>query len=109
VFFGSPNYFIYLAKLYFDSSRVSLVFSHHFQIGKTNHGRTLYGRATRPIDACLCPVGALSLYLLMCFNMTHEFKDFILLDWLDNSKWLDVKLLVDPSGGQFEKPMSNGS
>jgi hypothetical protein len=41
--------------------------------------------------------------------MTHEFEDFILLDWLDNKKWFDVKLLVDPSGGSFMKPMSNDS
>jgi hypothetical protein len=79
------------------------------QIGKTNHGRTLYGRATRHIDACLCPVGALSFYLTMRFNMTHEFEDFLLSDWLDNKKWFNVKLLVDPSGGAYEKPMSNDS
>jgi hypothetical protein len=45
--------------------------------------------------------------LLMRFNMIHKFEDFLLLDWLDNSRWFDVKLLVDPSGGQFDKPMSN--
>jgi hypothetical protein len=45
----------------------------------------------------------------MRFNVTHEFDDFVLSDWLDNSKWFDVKLLVDPSGGQFDKPMSNDS
>jgi hypothetical protein len=39
--------------------------------------------------------------------MTHEFEDFILLDWLENKKWFNIKLLVDPSRGSFEKPMSN--
>jgi hypothetical protein len=43
------------------------------------------------------------------FNVTHEFEDFTLSDWLDNSKWFDVKLLVDPSGSRFEKAMSNDS
>jgi hypothetical protein len=43
------------------------------------------------------------------FNVTHEFEDFTLSDWLDNSKWFDVKLLVDPSGGRFEKAMTNDS
>jgi hypothetical protein len=35
--------------------------------------------------------------------MTHEFEDFVLSDWLENKKWFDIKLLVDPSGGSFEK------
>jgi hypothetical protein len=45
----------------------------------------------------------------MRFNMTHKFEDFVLSDWLENKKLFDVKLLVDPSGGSFEKPMSNDS
>jgi hypothetical protein len=45
----------------------------------------------------------------MHFNVTHEFEDFVLSDWLDNEKWFDVKLLVDPSGGEFKKPRSNNS
>jgi hypothetical protein len=61
----------------------------------------------RHIDVRLCPVGALSFYLSMRFNVTHEFEDFHLCDWLDNSKWFDVKLLVDPSGGEFSREMSN--
>jgi hypothetical protein len=43
------------------------------------------------------------------FNVTHEFENFTLSDWLDNKKWFDVKLLVDPSGGRFEKAMTNDS
>jgi hypothetical protein len=38
--------------------------------------------------------------------MTHEFEDYVLSDWLENKKWFDLKLLVDPSGGSVEKPMS---
>ncbi len=45
----------------------------------------------------------------MRFNVTHEFEDFLLSDWLDNSRWFDVKLLVDPSGGEFSREMSNDS
>jgi hypothetical protein len=30
-------------------------------------------------------------------------------DWLDNSWWLDVKLLVDPSGGELAREISNYS
>jgi hypothetical protein len=63
----------------------------------------------RHIDVRLCPVGALSFYLSMRFNVTHEFEDFLLSDWLDNSRWFDVKLLVDPSGGEFSREMSNDS
>jgi hypothetical protein len=63
--------------------------------GKTNHGRILYGRATRHKEVELCCVGALSFYLSYRFFCTHEFQDFTVEDWMDNSKWFDVKLLVD--------------
>jgi hypothetical protein len=42
-----------------------------------------------------CCVGGLAFYLAMCFHMTREFEEFTLHDWLDNSKWFDVKLLFD--------------
>jgi hypothetical protein len=61
----------------------------------------------RHIDVCLCPVGALSFYLSMRFNVMHEFEDFLLSDWLDNSRWFDVKLLVDLSGSEFSREICN--
>jgi hypothetical protein len=41
--------------------------------------------------------------------MTRECEEFTLLDWLDNSKWFDVKLLVDATklGTDYFKVMSN--
>ena len=59
----------------------------------------------------LCALGGLSFYLMMRFQATHEFEDFTVSDWLDNSKWFDVKLLVDASvaGVDYMVPMSNDS
>jgi hypothetical protein len=36
-------------------------------------------------------------------------RTYLLSDWLDNSWWFDVKLLVDPSGGEYAREMSNDS
>ena len=55
-------------------------------LGKTNHGRTLYGRATRHKDVNLCCIGGLAFYLQYRFHCTGEFRDMALEDWLDNSK-----------------------
>jgi hypothetical protein len=60
----------------------------------------------RHINFCLCPVGALAFYLSMPFNIMHKFEDSILSDWLDNYWWFDVKLLVDPSGGEYAREMA---
>lgn len=77
--------------------------------GKTNKGRTLYGRATRHKDVCLCPIGSLSFYLSYRFSVTSEFQqpDFQLEDWLENARWFDVKLLTNVYGDDFKKPMGN--
>ena len=77
--------------------------------GKTNHGRILYGRATRHRDVRLCCVGALSCYLQYRFHVTEEFADFTVEDWCDNQKWFDVKLLVDVGGPLFVNAMKNDS
>ena len=45
----------------------------------------------------LCPVGAMAFYLAMRFDVTEEFKEFTMLNWLDNRSWFDIKLLVDAS------------
>ena len=59
-------------------------------------------------DVLLCPIGALALYLALRFELSNEFKDgFVLEDWLDNSKWFDVKLLVDVWGTDTTKAMKN--
>ena len=82
---------------------VLILFLHLSTKGKTNHGQTLYGRATRHKDVRLCCVGALAFYLMYRFSVTREFEEFTLEDWLDNSKWFSIKLLVDLNGGDFTK------
>jgi hypothetical protein len=77
--------------------------------GKTNHGRVIYSRATRHNDVRLCCIGGLSFYLQYRFWVTGEFKAFTLMDWLDNKKWFDVKLLVDVYGRGFSDSMRNDS
>ena len=72
--------------------------------GKTNqHGLKIFGRALRHKDVALCPFGALSFYLANRFSNTKEFEDFTLDDWKDNSKWFDVKLLVDTTRPELDK------
>ena len=46
--------------------------------GKTNADKVLYGRVMRHVDAQLCPIGALAMYLLIRFEVTkeHESIDF---------------------------------
>jgi hypothetical protein len=44
------------------------------------------------------------------FNTTREFEEYTIEDWSDNSKWFDVKLLVDIQGtNNKEKSMKNRS
>jgi hypothetical protein len=88
---------------------VLILFLHLSTKGKTNHGQTLYGRATRHKDVRLCCVGALAFYLMYRFSVTREFEEFTLEDWLDNSKWFSIKLLVDLNGGDFTKSLNNRS
>lgn len=78
-------------------------------IGKTTHGRKQYGRATRHKDVRLCCIGALAMYVQFRLFCTNEFADFGVEDWLDNSKWFDVKLLADVSAIDFSKEMKNDS
>lgn len=77
--------------------------------GKTNKGRVLYGRATRHRDVRLCCIAGLSFYLMMRFFLTSEFTDFTVDDWLDNSKWFDVKLLVDTNSNDYTREMKYDS
>lgn len=67
------------------------------ETGKTNHGSTLYGRGVRHKNVKMCFVGAFSMYLGYRFHLTREFEvdSFPLENWLDNSTWFDIKLLVD--------------
>lgn len=78
-------------------------------IGKTNHGRLLYGRALRHRNAKLCCIGALSMYLQCRFWITDEFANFTTEDWTNNSKWFDIKLLVDVNGADNTVSMKNDS
>jgi hypothetical protein len=64
-------------------------------LGKTNHGRKIYGRATRHKDVRCCAIGALAMYLTYRFFITNEFADPDF-PWHDNSSWFDTKLLVSP-------------
>ncbi|KAG7347926.1 centromere DNA-binding like protein [Nitzschia inconspicua] len=66
--------------------------------GKVNNGRTLFGRATRHKLPQFCPVGALAMYLQCRFHVTREFNNFTIEDWCTNSRWFDIKLLVDVDG-----------
>lgn len=77
--------------------------------GKTNHGRKMYGRATRHKNVFLCCVGALAFYLMYRFFVTSEFKDFTVEDWMDNEKWFDIKLLIDVNGSDNTVEMKNDS
>ena len=45
----------------------------------------------------------------MRFELTHEFDNFTVEDWLDNAAWFDIKLLVDAGRGDTDRtePMSN--
>jgi hypothetical protein len=43
------------------------------------------------------------------FSITREFENYTLEDWCDNSKWFDVKLLVDVQGTNNMKSMKNRS
>ena len=70
--------------------------------GKTNHGRLLYGRATRHKQVEMCCIGALSFYLSFRFFCTKEFENFTVDDWMDNSSWFDVKLLADIQGDNMK-------
>ena len=51
-------------------------------LGKTNKGRTLYGRAVRHKDVKLCCIGGLALYAQYRFECTGEFAEFTVDDWI---------------------------
>jgi Centromere DNA-binding protein complex CBF3 subunit, domain 2 len=78
-------------------------------LGKTNHGRLLYGRAIRHKDVRLCCIGALSFYLQYRFYVTDEFANMGLDDWFENSTWFDIKLLSDVYSDDHSKEMTNDS
>ncbi len=41
------------------------------------------------------------------FSVTREFENFTLEDWMENSKWFDIKLLVDLQGFDNKKSLKN--
>ena len=54
-------------------------------------------------------MGALSFYLTYHFYVTGEFQNFTSDDWVQNSTWFDVKLLVDVFGNDFKRKISGNS
>ena len=78
-------------------------------LGKTNHGRLLYGRALRHRDVRLCAVGALAFYTIYRFHVTREFSNLTVDDWLNNSTWFDIKLLADTHAPDKTKEMGSDS
>jgi hypothetical protein len=85
--------------------------THTMDTGKTNHGQKLYGRSMRHKEVELCSVGGLAFYLAMRFNLTKEFEEFDLDDFLENEKWFDIKLLTDATRSDHDhtKAMANDS
>lgn len=53
-----------------------------------------------------CSVGAFALYLAQRFEITKEFDDYEVEDFLDNERWFKVKLLVDAFTDDTTKEMS---
>jgi Centromere DNA-binding protein complex CBF3 subunit, domain 2 len=99
---------IYIPKQDTDVHQPYVMIS-QIPIGKTTHGRKQYDRATRHKDPLLCCIGAFAMYVQFHLFCTSKFADFILANWLDNSKWFDVKVLVDVSSNDFTKEMKNDS
>jgi hypothetical protein len=75
--------------------------------GKTNHGQKLYGWLMHHKQVEFCAIGACAFYLMACFYATREFSDMTMEDWCDNSKWFNIKLLVDVGSGNLTKPIKN--
>ena len=78
-----------------------------FFLGKTNKGRILYSRSTRHKDVRLCSIRSLAFYLGLRFDISKEFKNFPLENWLNNNAWFDIKLLADAYGDDFVSPLPN--
>ena len=68
-----------------NSSAAKSVLVHVMRIprGKTNGLKMLYERCIEYKDVNLCPIAALSFYLLACFDRTQEGFFF---DFLDNKQ-----------------------
>jgi hypothetical protein len=74
-------------------------------IDKTNHGRTLYGRATRYKGMLLCCIGALASYLQLRIFLTGELRSFLPEEWLENRNWFEID--VRKLGGVTNCPYVN--
>ena len=49
----------------------------------------------------------MAFYLGLRFDISKEFKDFPLANWLNNDAWFDIKLLADAYGDNFVSPLRN--
>jgi Centromere DNA-binding protein complex CBF3 subunit, domain 2 len=78
-------------------------------MGKTNHGQKLYGRATRHRNVKLCAAGGVAFYMMYRIYCTREFHHYKAEDWMDNQKWFRIKFLVDVQAADFTKEIKNDS
>jgi hypothetical protein len=85
--------------------------THAVDTGETNNGQKLCGRSMRHKEVELCSVGGLAFHLAMRFNLTKEFEEFDLDDFLENEKWFDIKLLTDATRSDHDptKAIANDS
>jgi Centromere DNA-binding protein complex CBF3 subunit, domain 2 len=91
---SSPTH-CYMVQLPCEPQKMWCV-SQDLATGKTNQDRKIFGWVMRHRHADLCGVGAFAMYLALRFHITQEFVDYPPLEnWLDGSKWFDIKLLVD--------------
>ena len=67
---------------------------------KTNNLKTLYGRSMQHKNVNLCPMGRIGFYLRHRF---HTLKEKI--DFTDNKKWFNIKLLINSVGTHWEEAM----
>jgi hypothetical protein len=85
--------------------------THTMDTGETNNGQKLCGRSMRHKEVELCSVGGLAFCLAMRFDLTKEFEEFDLDNFLENEKWFDIKLLTDATRSDHDhtKAMANDS
>ena len=75
--------------------------------GKTTHGKLQYGRAARHKDVTRCAIGATAFYMMNREDVSGEFGNLTLANWMDNRSWFFKKFLVDASCSDTEKEMTN--
>jgi len=64
----------------------------------------MFGRAIRHKHAELCPIGARAMHLALRFHVTGELEA---MDFTENDKWFDIKIMTDPRSGNNTKAMTD--